>query len=234
MIPSPAAKALAIALLGGVGLFFSLFVSFGPLFFKKRIGRGYSFFSDFPFELFDGAESTGKGLIRFFGGGFLLMDFCIGLFLVNAFSFYPHGVFVLALIAAFFHFTRVILLFFLFLLPARYNKPHVKVVTLYFVFAALSSILEGIFMIRYAAGRGGPLTMAFLLIALGLAHGFLMANPKFASWAKMNSEQDEQGEVIVKRPRFFLLAYSEWLAVLFDLLSTVFLDLGFLLLFLSE
>ena len=233
MIPSPASRILAIAFLGGMPLFFSLLVVFGPLFFKKRIGRGYSFFSDFPFELFDGAEQTGKGLTRFFGGAFLLLDFASVLLLINALSFYPHGVLYLALLAAFFHIARVMFLFFLFLLPARYNKPHVKAVALYFVSALLSTVGEGIFLIRYSAGRGGPLTMAFLLIAMGLTYGFLMANPRFSSWAKMNSEQDDHGEVIVKRPRFFLLAYSEWLAVLLDFLSALFLDLGFLLLYLS-
>ena len=233
MINGPASLGMAIGFLGALLLFFSGLVFFGPLFFKKRIGRGYSFFSDFPFELFDGAESQGKGLTRFFGAAFLLVDFASGIFLVNAFTFYPHGVLYLALIAALFHFARVMLLFFLFILPARYNKPHVKLVALYFVFAVLSSAIEGIFLIRYSSGRGGPLTMAFLLIALALANLFLMANPRFYEWAKMASEQSDSGEVIVKRPKYFLLAYSEWIGVLLDFLSAALLILAFLLLYME-
>ncbi len=232
MIPSESSLYLAFAMIGGLAFSFLAFVFFGPLFFRKRIGRKYSYFSDFPFELFDGAESNGKLLTRIFGGAFLLFDLVAAMFLVDAFVFYPHGVFFLALLAAFFHLARVILLFFLMILPARYNKPHILVVALYFVSAALSYILEGIFLIRYSNGDGGPMAMALLLIAFGAIDLFLMANPRFGEWAKMASEQMADGEVVVKRPKYFLLAYSEWLGILLDALASLSLLFAFLLLFL--
>lgn len=232
MIPSGSSAYVAIALLGGVAFSFLLLTLLGPLFFKKRIGRPYSYLSDFPFELFIGKDDGGKAATRIYAGAFLLFDLLSALFLFDAFLSYPRGVLYLALLAAFFHIARVILLFFMLILPASYNKPHVKVVVLYFMAASLSSVLEGLFLFRYSTGEGISFILSFVLMGLGLLYGFLMANPRFSSWAKLHSEQNAAGEVLVKRPRFFLLAYSEWLGILLCLLSDVVLLLAFLFLFL--
>ena len=234
MIPDSASFPVCLTLLAGLFLSFFLFCLLGPLFYKKRNGESYSYLSHFPFELFDGKEDGRNNLLRVFGGGFLLFDLLSALLLLDAFFFYPHGVFYLALLASFLHLSRVVLLFFLLILPARYNKAHVMVVALYFVLASLSSAIEGIFLIRYSSGYGPSFAMAFALIGISIAFLFLMANPRFSQWARLAAEKDQSGEVIVKRPRFFLLAYSEWLGILFDVLSSLSLILAFLLLYLRK
>ncbi|MEE3427191.1 MAG: hypothetical protein VZR55_04835, partial [Candidatus Enteromonas sp.] len=59
----------------------------------------------------------------------------------------------------------------------------------------------------------------------------LMLSPRYKDWVKL-SNQEEGGEVVVKRPRFFILAASEWLLYLLSLLGDllIYLSIGFLLL----
>jgi hypothetical protein len=57
----------------------------------------------------------------------------------------------------------------------------------------------------------------------------IMVNPKLANWAKLESSVDESGAIVEKRPKYFVLAFSEWLVVLTGVVSSVLAIVAFVL-----
>jgi hypothetical protein len=73
----------------------------------------------------------------------------------------------------------------------------------------------------------------FLLIGileamLGFATLLIMLNPRLRNWANMNAKTEEDGTVVIVRPRFFILAFSEWLVIFINLAAQTLLLIAYL------
>lgn len=212
---------LSFAFLGAFLLVDAFFVFFARLYYKKKKGQAFSFLNGFPFEL--ALDKT----VKVFFAIACFFDLFANVHFFVTFSHNPRGLGFLAFALGLCVVIRTLLLMFMVVLPASYNKQHILVVSLYFGFAALVGLLGGFYLFRLSQGGLYPATLVFgiLSMMLGVINLFIMANPRFASWAKLASEE-EGGEVVVKRPAFFLLAASEWLGILLSVLISVFLSLG--------
>ena len=53
----------------------------------------------------------------------------------------------------------------------------------------------------------------------------VVANPKLKNWDRLETVTNEKGEQVVRRPKWFVLAYSEWfvffVSILVDILTLV-------------
>lgn len=213
---------LAVLLLAS---FFCMLL-FGFLGFKKENKRGYSFLSDFPFELNEGSKALSRvsAWSVFFLAAFLAL--ASSTLLWNR-DFLPYLPF--AIILAVFGVFKAVSLVLLYRIPAYRFKFHILIDVLYFCFTALSCALMGIFFLNMRVVNA-PLALSLMGVELFLSVFLclLALNPKLANWTQMNSTASEDGSVHLSRPKPFVLAFSEWIAIFLDCLSSLLFLLGVL------
>ncbi|MBP5091824.1 MAG: hypothetical protein J6328_04635 [Bacilli bacterium] len=208
------------------------FFFLGRFLYKKEKGERYSLLSDFPFELFPRGKDGGAIYLRILYGLALASSLGLPYYFAASFFSLPEGIFLLGLLSAIFLLGKGISLLFLSFLPAYYHKAHIALDAISFSLSGISLFISGYFLFKL----NGPFHRAsfFLAIAamvIALLIILMMCSPRFSSWVKIGKEGDE-GEVKAKRPRFFLLAASEWGLYALTLFGDVllYLSLGFLLL----
>lgn len=112
-------------------------------------------------------------------------------------------------------------------ISTQYLKTHIQLSTFLIAASFLSSALVALhFFLNYAtlAKFGGRAIIylicgiiASLLAILVLVLSF---NPKLKNWAQLDVRSSEDGSII-SRPKFFSLAYSEWISILIIYLSEI-------------
>jgi len=106
---------------------------------------------------------------------------------------------------------------FLTIVPLPQVRLHLGLYFLHGAFAITSASMEGFLLL--AIGKNMPekqtalSVFAALLFAVSFAIMLLWVNPKLLSFAKMDKEVGPDGNIILKRPKPFVLAFSEWLTV---------------------
>jgi len=219
---------LAIAVLSTLVISFILWNVFGRLHYRKAWDKPFRSFSFFPYELFMGKPDIFLTFARIFSAGFLLaqgLSSVLLLQLTEASAILVAYVMIVGVLGA----AEMVLLFFLLLLPAKYSKGHIFVVVFYYCSTVLYAVTGGLFLLARSQNQLLGLILAIAMFVIGFGVLFLLINPRFAYWAKLHVENDKEGEVVVFRPRFFILAASEWIVMLANIISTFLLILGLLL-----
>lgn len=220
---------LAGSIASFVGLAFFFLMGFLS-FFRKRVKKPrYDFLTDFPFELYDGINQTSI-LSRL---GFMVYQLA---FIVIAFSAFSINIipglnaYVIFLLVLFFikGTTFVFLLF----VPASNERVHMAFALSSFILEATCSFVIGLVYFQFTNDSYAIFGWVFSIISwvLTAINLSLVLNPRLSSWAKMNVVEDMDGAHLEK-PRPFILAFSEWIAILSDFLLLVLLivSLGFAL-----
>ena len=68
------------------------------------------------------------------------------------------------------------------------------------------------------------LTIFFSCVLIGviaLAVAIILVNPRLKTWAKLEKVVDEDGASSLKRPKPFVLAFSEWIVIFLGVLSYI-------------
>ncbi len=73
------------------------------------------------------------------------------------------------------------------------------------------------------------LVLAILLFLILLFTVAFLLNPKIKDWAKLEKQENEDGSVSFRRPKRFVLPYSEWGFALLSILSSVITLVGLFL-----
>ena len=129
----------------------------------------------------------------------------------------------LGLVAALVLLARAIVSFALILLPAYYHKAHIKLDALGYSLSIVSAIVSGLFIVRINSQPIGVSSVfGFVAEALGLILALSMLSPRFKDWVNY-SAKEENGETLVSRPRFFILAAGEWFLYLMNVAVDVIL-----------
>jgi hypothetical protein len=111
-------------------------------------------------------------------------------------------------------------------IPASYTHEHVIVSTILMAAAFLCSGLTAIrLFLSYSVELrfgGGGFHLAFAIIASLIAIAMLVVifNPKLKDWALLEEQMNGEDKAYY-RPKFFVLAYSEWASVLALFLSQI-------------
>jgi len=219
---------LAIADLSALLLFFVLWNVFGRIHYRKAYDKHFRSFSFFPYEMFMGKSDVFLSFARIFAAGFLIAQGLSSILLLQlseGSAILIAYVTIVGILGA----AEMVLLFFLLLLPAQYSKGHIFVVVFYYCSTVLYAVTGGLFLLTRSQYQLIGIVLAIALFTLGFGVLFLLINPKFSYWAKLHVENDKEGEVVVFRPRFFILAASEWLVMIINVLATFILILGLLL-----
>ncbi len=214
---------LPFVLAGSLLFSFLLFLFSGRFASEKANKEPYSLLRDFPFEIFPKENKKESNILKVM----YLIYAVIGLGLVYLFasSFFvlPSPLTSLGLVAALVLLARAIVSFALILLPAYYHKAHIKLDALGYSLSVVSAIVSGLFIVRINSQPIGVSSVfGFVAEALGLILALSMLSPRFKDWVNY-SAKEENGEILVSRPRFFILAAGEWFLYLMNVAVDVIL-----------
>ena len=218
------AMPITIAFSSLLVLSFAALIAFGLIGHKRSAKRGYSFLSEFPFELNEGHDVFSQvSRVAVFAAA-LSLAFSSSSLLWDS-DFYPF--ITLGIVLASVGVAKAACFILVYKIPAYHFKSHILASVLYMALTALLCAFEGVFFLNL---RTVSEAMAFVLMGLEFAFAvflcFLAANPRMSSWTKMETIGNEDGSVEVVRPKPFVLAFAEWLAIFIDLLGTLAFVIG--------
>lgn len=212
-------------------LSFISMIAFGLINFFEEQKTKYSFLQMFPFELSSSSRSKYYTLYR------------ISLYLYVAFSLTPALLLFMKYqgyqqLSSFLIFVNVlfiiqaIIFLSLNVIEARFVKTHTIMATLYFAFSLLSNGVASIFLINlYINGVDNylkELIIGIFLAIISLLTLIIMLNPRLKNWPKLDYENNEDGTQRLKRPKIFILAFSEWLVIFLNVLTQIFILIAYL------
>ncbi len=194
--------------------------------FKIAQKRPYSFRNELPFELTEGTPARHYHFQYVLHGLISLAMLVYGVAFVFRFNhiryYYDYMILSGLVISAFTY-------FFVFFFKINNLKGHILVL-LFYVFALFTAFLGfglSLYLSPYELLTNENLKLVFTVINFVSAAVILllMFNPKLARWPMMDKITQQDGTLIILRPKTFILALYEWLFVgihlLFILLSFV-------------
>ena len=211
IFPLEILPSLPFALAGSLLFSFLLFVFSGRFVFEKTYSRPYSLHSDFPFEIFPKEKAKEANILKVIYLIHAILELGIVYLFASAFFAYPSILTGYGLFAAILLLARAVASFSLLVLPAYYHKAHIKLDAVAYSLSIVSAIVSGLFIVRINSQPIGVSSIfGFISEGLGLILAISMLSPRFRDWVDY-SAREENGETLVSRPRFFILAAGEWL-----------------------
>lgn len=204
------------SLIAAVILFIS-FVFASIINYKNRFKLEYHLRSHFPYEL----NYHGKYKDNIYGNLIYAIYFiAVVVFLIFFDTSHNDGYLIFALIAGAISLISITALIYI---PIDQLRVHMITVALAFIFCtafSFSIVLASYF--KYKDGQSISALISIILSSLITAfYVILILNPKLAHWADMDTEKKEDGTVVKVRPKWFVLAYSEWAMMILYLMSLV-------------
>lgn len=186
--------------------------------YKKRYKMDYRIRNYFPYELNYRMlfKDNMMGNIMLILASILYLA-CYIIALFNRMTDFYYAIFAVGTIATF---IPIALIF----TPLERTRQHMLFVTLSFAFSFLNVGLIAVESYRifnsginFALG----LTSFIISIIIGLFIFVLILNPKLSSWGKMDQVTNDDGTISYARPKFFVLAFSEWMIIIANLLTLI-------------
>lgn len=217
---------LSILLIAFLGMFI-----FGVSNYQETFKAKFSLLNMFPYELSYHNQGMMIIIYRFFLYVYVAFSISPALLMISKYYHFPGYVSYLIMVGILFVISAVSLLT-LHIIQAKYVRLHTIVATIFFAVSALTSGAISIVLINLYISNN-YVDIKFLMIGLmeamlGFATLLIMLNPRLRNWAQMNSTTDEDGTVVIERPRFFVLAFSEWLVIFINLAVQILLLIAYL------
>lgn len=215
------ASALTYSSLGiAVALFFFIFGLLAAyILYQKKQGRKYSFLNEFPYELYQGIDQKyisifyviqmvqALGFIVFGFYGFTDNKNYWGIILLTSWT-------LTALLMASLSFVKL-----------RSMRGHITIVAFLFTLTLVNAIFLGIYFYK-TIYLDVPLVFPIISFVLAAVVVGLMINPLLKRWPYMDKIEQQDGQIIILRPKFFVLAYTEWLLILINYLLMLLAFIG--------
>ena len=201
---------LSLSLLSFLTFFFFLFQN------KKEENLPFSFRQYFLYEGFGGRKNN---LLRILQSSFLLLNALSSIL----FYFLPidqslTSKYYFLLLAIFFLITDV-LYFFLTFVDFRKEKLRIALFMFFGAFITIANGMGGFILLSISRktleNKALPLTFAVLSFLFALLSFLPLLNPKLNNYSKMENVTEKDGSSHLERPKFFVMAYSEWILTFF-------------------
>ena len=222
---------LTVLLPVSIAVFVFAFIYCGVL-FRRSQKHAFDVRSEFPFELMDALEPSLR-MGRIYLIAWAALDTLVSAYLLVSLQAHQY-LLVGSMVYAVAVLLRDVAFVFLFWIPAFHFKPHfgafVSACGLT-VFTAAVAITVCLNVRDYGRDYVQVPTIVFASVfgVLSLAVLCIMLNPKLANWAKLDSTVDESGAVVERRPKYFVLAFSEWLTVFLGIAVSILSIVSFVL-----
>lgn len=208
---------IAIAFIFGSVAFVFLFLYLSIFNYKKRFHQSYDLRNHYPYEL--NFESKFKD--NLYG------NIGVVLFGINSILFYTlfdlnhiNGYFIFTMIAGVIYSLALVFLAFV---PLKLFKSHILTALLAVVLSFLIPFSNALACVNdyKASNNTSSLVMMIFNVVYCLFVFILMMNPKLSHWADLKEEKNPDGTVKYVRPKYFLLAFYEWLLILSSFLLMI-------------
>lgn len=210
-------KSLSLGLMLGGILLFVAFIYFSFVNYQKRFNLKYSMRNVFPYEL----NYKGRFKDNLAGNICLtLSSICLLVFFSTFLKHYDNGFFLASMISGIIFSLATLLIFFI---PFELLKFHIILDLALFMGALCvnGTLATGAFFQIYELFNVYSLIAAIITSILTVFVFILIMNPKLSHWADLSPEKNKDGTMSFKRPKYFVLAYSEWALVLVAYLTTI-------------
>ncbi len=216
-------KPVCLGMMFATFIFAIFFILFSVLNYKKRFNLTYNIRNTFPYEL--NYQGTFKDN--------LAGNICLILSLLSAAMFYAFfdlnktdGFYVFEMIAGFVSIIAIALVVFI---PLNSLKAHLLSTVTLFTFTLLLTagcVAANILRLsdlykNFDQFNVFNLVAAIISGILCLTAIIICLNPKLKYWANLQAEPNEDGSKSFKRPKYFVLAFSEWLMIFIILLNII-------------
>lgn len=191
--------------------------------YKKKYSEDYSLKNYFPSELVDTKE--GYFFLFYVLTTLLIIPFIISL--IRNIDFYSQrSNLILALVFSIFESVLLICFTFLFNITREY-KRNLFCYFSYAVFVVVKGLMYSFILIRISNFEYVvPFTFGAISAVISIGHCIFLLNPKLLDWFKMNVTKNSDNEVTVCRPKFFILAFSQWLTIIIQFLINIVFIVG--------
>lgn len=223
MIPFDLISILVIA--GTVGLFIALFVVSKLINKKlKRDWNGYT--SYFPSELYGSKEKLNHAykILNYVYAGIGFGGIIIVLPHLYDFSNVGILAIVIAAVAGITTLVQLVLK----VIPVFFVKQHILVSSIYMTSVTMELALTSffgilLFNIYNETHEASFVTLTFAILSglLTLVSLVIMFNPRLKDWARLANISNNKEEKEFARPKFFPLAFSEWLFIVLNFLGLI-------------
>ncbi|MCI2111497.1 MAG: hypothetical protein LKK13_04045 [Bacilli bacterium] len=198
---------------------------------KKNGKEDYDFLTYFPYELYGDSRGPYRLSARILQISALLCPVAAEAYFLTSIYGDGWGQMAFPLAMAFIALFAFLALTLLSLVPAGEPKRHVALFFLGDALALLTLFMGGIFLLnQHALGEesveAAALVLAIVLFVLAFFLVLVLANPKLAHWATMKRESQPDGTFRLRRPRPFVMAFSEWLVYAVYIVGSSLLILG--------
>ena len=217
---------IVLSILSPVVLF-AAFIFFGLWNYRKEQGRKYDFLTEFPYEML-GKKTAISRFVSSLLGAYLISLVLLCVFQISLF-YQSSTLLPFIIVGGFLTLAYGIVTMFLSTLSASNEKAHLNLFVINAGFLVVNASMNGIFL--WAASRG--LTMEIASKILGticffaaVAAVLVMMNPKLKDWPLLENVAEPDGTVSFRRPRPFILAWSEWILLFVSLMVSVFAGIG--------
>ena len=207
-----------IGLMGGSILLFLCYFFLSSFNYKKRFSNKYDVRCFFPYELnFESRLSENLlGNIALI----LSMAISIGLFAFGLSYFKTNGYILAAIIAGIAYSILVLGLNFT---PLKLLRFHFVVMVIGFVASLFTPVAIGLtaFNVYQTNKNIFPLILMIVCGVIGLVIFAFIMNPRLSFNIKMQVAVDEEGNEKYIRPKFILVAFTEWMMILLQPISQI-------------
>ena len=183
--------------------------------------RMYSILTDFPYEMM---PKNRKNYALIFLAGYFLLSLLTNVSMFINFYDYAPTITGLLIISAFLTLSYAFFNLRIHKLTASLEKSHLGRFFVMGLTLILLTSINGIIFINLSRGRKLE-TLVFVLsivmFVIALAVAIILVNPRLKTWAKLEKVVDEDGASSLKRPKPFVLAFSEWIVIFLGVLSYI-------------
>ena len=208
------------------------YASLGLLFFfvgliTNLVSKKYSYLRHFPEEILS-KENKAMIPLRILEFAFMIPSSLPIVFVFVYRQYFSNNLLVLEAIMSAMLLMMALLHIVLSFIPSKNTKPHFIISTIHFSYTFLLSAMVSFngfyFMSLYnnqSTGSVYHLILGIVGALLVISALIVMFNPKITTWYKLESHENEDGSISVKRPKVFILAFSEWLMMLISFLASI-------------
>ena len=197
-------------------ILFGSFVVVSIYNYRNRFKLEYHLRSHFPYEL----NYHGRYKDNLYGNIIYVVYFLVvGAFIVLS-TTYNNGYLIFALIAGVIALICVSAFVYV---PVDFLRVHLLIVAIGFIFSLAFSVSVALASyFTYKDNNSVSMLISFIVSMINsAAYVILILNPKLSHWADMDHETKEDGTVTQVRPKFFVLAFSEWMMMILLIVNLI-------------
>lgn len=107
--------------------------------------------------------------------------------------------------------------------PVKYMRLHLFIDIIYFVGTFIVMADIGLTALEFYNIYQSAFALCMIIIGFvfALIYFIVLLNPKLTAWAKLDKHENADGTSFYVRPKYFPLAYTEWLTMLFNIIGVI-------------